>query len=88
MKDELRRFLVDDILDGNEGRTIGDDEDLLLSGLLDSIGAMRLVAFIESTFGVTVPPEDLTIETFSSLNALEAYLGSRADDARGSGRIG
>ncbi len=71
MKDELRNYIQDELLDGRE---ITDDENLLLSGLIDSMGVMRLVAFISERFGISVPPEDLTIENFVSLDAMAEYL--------------
>lgn len=52
-------------------------EDLLEDSLIDSLGVMRLVAFIKSETGVTVPPEDMTIENFVSINAIATYLENR-----------
>ena len=72
MKDKLRQFLSDEIvIDGTE---IRDDEDLLLSGLVDSMGMMRLIAFIEEREGIRVPPQDVTIENFATIDAMVAYL--------------
>ena len=56
---------------------IGEDDDLLASGLIDSLGAMALIHFIERDLGIDVPAEDVTIEHFASLRAIDAYLGRR-----------
>ena len=74
MKPGVRRYVVEELL---EGREIADDDDLLLSGLVDSIGVMRLVAHVEQAYGVQVPPEDITIENFVSIAAIGAYLARR-----------
>lgn len=71
MKDAIRSFIVQELLDGND---VADGEDLLLSGLLDSLGVMRLVAFLEMDLDTAVPPEDVTIENFSSIDTLAAYI--------------
>ena len=76
MRERLARYIANDLL--NEGnRVIGDDEDLLASGLLDSLSVMSLVHFIEQDLGIDVPAEDVTIENFVSLRAIDGYLGRR-----------
>ena len=82
MKDELIRYLAEEILTLHEGETVGADDELLMSGKVDSIGVMRLVAFVEDMFGVEVPAEDVTLETFRSVTAIAAYVSQkRSSDA-------
>jgi acyl carrier protein len=40
---------------------------------------VRLVAFIEESFGFQIPPDDLTMENFRTINRLAAYLEPRLD---------
>jgi acyl carrier protein len=77
MEDLLREFLEQEILDDLEGESIGRDEDLLQSGLVDSIGMVRLAGFIEERFNYKVPPEDFILENFQSVAALCSYLGAK-----------
>ncbi len=79
-KEALRAFLTNDLLMGQDV-TLKDDEDLLLSGLVDSLGVVRLTAFIESEFKLKVPPEDVVLENFQSLDAMAAYLRQRLGQA-------
>ena len=74
MKAELRRFIQVELLNG---RSLGDSEDILVNGLVDSMGVMRLVAYIEQQFGLKVPPDDLTIENFRTIEVLTRYLEGR-----------
>ncbi len=76
MKERLARYIAADILNESD-RVIGDDEDLLASGLLDSLSVMSVIHFIEQDLGIDVPAEDVTIENFVSLRAIDAYLGRR-----------
>ena len=76
MKARLARYIADDLLN-QPGLAIADDEDLLGSGLLDSLSVMSLVHFIEQEFHVAIPAEDVTIDHFVSLAAIEAYLARR-----------
>ena len=74
MKDVVRQFITAELLNGRADVELKDADNLLLSGLIDSLGMMRLVAFIEEDLQIPVPPEDVTIENFVSLDAIGAYL--------------
>ncbi len=55
-------------------KQIRPGDNLLETGILDSLGLMQLVVFIEEKLGVKVPDEDVVIENFSSVDALTGYL--------------
>ena len=56
---------------------VDPEEDLFSSGILDSLGILQLVMFIEERFSVEIPDEDVVFENFHSLAAIEEYLDSR-----------
>ena len=77
-RERLARYIASDLL--NQGDlVIGEDEDLLASGLLDSLSVMSLIHFIEQDLAIDVPAEDVTIENFVSLRTIDAYLGRRLE---------
>ena len=76
MKQQLARYIANDLLNQPD-LALSDEEDLLGSGLLDSLSVMSLVHFMEQELGIDVPAEDVTIENFVSLAAIEAYLARR-----------
>jgi acyl carrier protein len=80
--DTLTIFISEKLLMREDGARLAADEDLLVSGLLDSIGVMRLVGFIETDLNQPVPPEDVTLENFSTVRAMVDYL-SALSGARG-----
>lgn len=74
MRQQLREFIQDELLDGT---SISDDQNLLVSGLVDSMGMMRLIAFIDQQLEIAVPPEDVTIENFTTVDQIVQYLDQR-----------
>ena len=56
---------------------------LLETGVLDSLGLLRLVFFIQERFGIVVDDVDLVPEHFASVDAICAYLRSRAGETAG-----
>ena len=79
MKEELQSYISNELLSGEHN--VGFDEDLLLQGLVDSVGLMRLVEHIEGKIGIKVPPQEFTIENFGTINALSNYLTAKAENA-------
>ena len=78
--DRIRGFVVDDLLQGQE---VANDENLLLSGMLDSLAVMSLVAFIEKDFAISIPFGDVVIENFQSIDAIVAYVDGRVSENGG-----
>lgn len=74
--DQLRSFIQLDILNDPE-INIANDQDLLLSGLLDSLNILKLVSYLEQQCNIAIPPEDVLIEHFGSLDQIHEYLSGR-----------
>ncbi|MEU3731032.1 acyl carrier protein [Streptomyces sp. NPDC033538] len=56
---------------------LGDDDDIFELGYVSSLFAMQLVAFVEREFGVTVEDEDMDLEHFRTLRALDAFVARK-----------
>jgi len=74
MTQTLTSYILSDVLLDSSQTELSADDDLLEDGLVDSLGVMRLIAFIEAEFGFTVPPEDVTVDSFMSVSAIVTYL--------------
>ncbi|OFV83609.1 MAG: hypothetical protein A2W26_03390 [Acidobacteria bacterium RBG_16_64_8] len=72
----LTEFIKQEILHGRSVK-LDDDQDLLNAGIIDSLGILRLVAFIEERFGVKVPDEDVVFENFQNIKVMARYVEER-----------
>jgi len=64
----------------NEFEATGEIErntQLIADGIVDSIGVLRLVRFLEDRFGVQIDPQDLVLENFASVKAIVNLLRKR-----------
>lgn len=52
-------------------------EDLFGSGVIDSIGMVKLISFFEEKFQIKVPPEDMTVENFMTVEHIVDYLSKK-----------
>ena len=58
-------------------RSLQLTDSLIESGIIDSLGILDVVAFVESEFGVRVEDEDLTPENFQSVAQIASYVSRR-----------
>jgi acyl carrier protein len=61
-------FLVDDF---------GETDSFLRAGIIDSMGMLQLVDFIEESWGIPVADEDIVPDNFDSLANVAAYVERR-----------
>lgn len=71
----LRAFLVDLVEDFYDRPY--DGEDPLADGEVDSLGIEQLIGYLDSSFGLALPEEDIVADNFESLAALAALVESR-----------
>jgi acyl carrier protein len=54
--------------------TLESHTGLLSSELIDSIGFIQLILFIERIFSISIEQEELVIENFDSVDAITAFI--------------
>ncbi|MGH8549258.1 MAG: phosphopantetheine-binding protein [Methylococcales bacterium] len=66
----IARFITTEFLDESEVKTIPDDLNLVESGIVDSLGLLRIVAFLEEELNVVIEAEAMVPENLSSIGAI------------------
>lgn len=72
----IRAFITSNF-PGAKRRALRDDDPLLESGIIDSLGVLDLVAFIEDEFKIAVADDDLTPENFQTIERIMAFVGRK-----------
>ena len=71
---KLKHFIATELMYGEDDDVLSSEEPLLGSGIVDSLGIMRLVSYIEEEFGVVVPEDELIPEHFQTVSRLAAFV--------------
>jgi acyl carrier protein len=66
-------------------RKVTDHDNLLESGIIDSLGVLELVTFMQQGFSVTVDDEDLTPENFQTIECMARFVARSLALQPGSG---
>ncbi|PXF57370.1 MAG: hypothetical protein C4B58_10275 [Deltaproteobacteria bacterium] len=57
--DEIRQFIIDNFLMGQDSDSLKDDSSFLEEGVIDSTGVLELVGFLEENYEIKVEDEEL-----------------------------
>jgi acyl carrier protein len=74
MRERIREFVEQHLVMMGEQVSLQEDEDIFKTGLVDSVFAIELVAFIEQEFDVRVLDGDLEITNFSSISNIANFV--------------
>ena len=70
----LRQHLAREILFTGQTYPHSDEASFLENGIVDSMGVMQLVMFVEERFGVSVNDADIVPDNFDSVARLAAFI--------------
>ena len=70
----LEEFIIRDLMVADGDVSLSADASLIESGIVDSLGILRLVAFIEENFSVVVDDIDVVPENFDTINAMNSLV--------------
>jgi acyl carrier protein len=73
IKERIRGFILKNFV-FDERRSLGDDESLIGSGVIDSTGILELIAFLEEGWSITFADDELTAENFDTLDRITAFV--------------
>lgn len=72
----VREFISENFLFRADAE-IDNDQSLLESGVIDSTGVLEVIAFLESTFGISIADNEIVPENLDSINSMTRYLAAK-----------
>jgi acyl carrier protein len=75
----VRQFILEHF-PSSRRRSLDDTDPLLESGIIDSLGVLDLVDFIEVKFAVVVADDELVPENFQNIARIAAYIESKRQE--------
>ncbi len=76
VKEPVRAFVLE-YAAGRGVTEVKDDDSLLQTNVIDSLGVFRLIAVLEDTFSITIEESDMVPENFQSLNDIASFVTAK-----------
>ncbi len=73
---EIRKFILEKFPLARRSE-LKDSDALLESGIVDSLGVLDLVSFLEQQFSIPVTDEELIPENFQTVERIAAFVETR-----------
>ncbi len=77
----VKQYIIENFLFGDTDPLESDSMSLLDEGIIDSVGVMELVAFLEQDFELSIADEDLIPENLDSVDNLVAFISRQKTSA-------
>ena len=78
-KGMIRQYIVTELIKDKKQANLKDSDSLIESGIVDSLGIMKLIGFLEDKINIQVSDDELVPENFSSVDSIAALvLGKQA----------
>jgi acyl carrier protein len=73
IENKIREFILKNLY-YTENADLTDDVSFLGEGIIDSMGSMELVAFVESEFKIKVEQSEVVVKNFDSIGKMAAFV--------------
>ena len=74
---QIKQYVVDNFVFGGDPDEITPETSFMENGIIDSLGVLTLISFVEETWGIVVADEDVIPENFDSVRSLTNYVSSK-----------
>jgi acyl carrier protein len=78
---QTKAYVVENFMYMRRNKDLGDDDSLLRTGVITSLGMMELVDWVETTFGVRVDPAEITEQNFDTASSIARFVTARSGTA-------
>jgi acyl carrier protein len=78
---KIKEFIVEEFMPDVPAEELEDDFDLLTGGVVDSLGLLKVVAWLEDEFDIAVDDSELGPDSFRTVAAIKAYVDQARETA-------
>lgn len=75
----LRAYILDSFLRGEDESNLLDETPLRTSGIMDSLGTIQLVTFVEETFGIELQAHETGVQQFDCVADITTLVTSKLE---------
>ena len=88
IRNEVREFVARQYLPDASAETVTDTMPLITSGIIDSIGMLGLVDFIESRYAIEFMPREIDVHALDTVERIESLIRAKLSSSKESaGRV-
>ena len=67
---KIKEFIMTEVNPDLRLDKLEDDEPLIDSGIIDSLGVLKILAFLDEAFGIDLSSEEIKLENFRTVRSI------------------
>jgi acyl carrier protein len=71
--EQIKQYVLDEFLPGVGPEELEDDYDLRANGVIDSLGLLRVVTWLEATFEIPMEEVEIVEQDFTSITSISRF---------------
>jgi acyl carrier protein len=72
--ERTRNYMLENFLYARPDVRLADDEHLFERGIVDSMGALELVQFLQNEFAIEIGDDEVTEQHFATLRSIATFV--------------
>ena len=77
IKEEIRQYVLNEFLPGEKSSNLHDDTPLRSSSIIDSVGLLRMIEFLENRYTIQVEAHEAGIENFDRIEDIATFIQNK-----------
>jgi acyl carrier protein len=70
LSDKIKEFIRTEVSPELQLSELTDEEPLIESGVIDSLGVLKIMSFLDESFGVDLSSEEIRLENFKNVRTI------------------
>ena len=76
-KQEIKEYIVGEFIPAGDINEIPNDLDLIASGIIDSLGILKLIAAIEQCNNLVINTEEMDFDRFTTVDSIYSFIDEK-----------
>jgi acyl carrier protein len=74
LREAVREYILREFLPGERPDKLGDTTPLITGGILDSLGTLRLIAFLEESYNIEVGADEVVTDNLNTVALITTFI--------------
>ncbi len=76
-EEKIKSYILSDIIKDGTRLELAANDNLIDSGVINSLGIMKIVNYLESTYKISISDDEILLDNFESLGAISKFVESK-----------
>jgi acyl carrier protein len=74
--ESIRGFFETDLLKRSQVDHVSNSDNVISAGIVDSLGIVKIISYLENAFSVEIDDSDLVMENFETIESMATFVGN------------